>query len=148
MSTSRTSLETPHGAIGVEAFNPEVRRSGDRAAMRILVAEDEFLVGVQLEEDLRSVGCSTVGPFTTLEMATQAARHERFDLAILDINLNGKMVYPLADELAQRGVPFIFLSGYMVADLPDRFREAPQIAKPHDPAVLTREIRKAAPKAD
>jgi len=116
--------------------------------MRILVAEDEFLVGIQLEEDLRSAGCSIIGPFNTLEMATQAARRERFDLAILDINLNGKMVYPLADELAERGVPFVFLSGYMSADLPERFRAAPQIAKPHDPTVLIKQIRTAAPTID
>jgi DNA-binding response OmpR family regulator len=57
--------------------------------MRVLIAEDEFLVGIQLEDDLRSAGCSVAGPFSTLEMATRAARHERFDVAILDINLNG-----------------------------------------------------------
>jgi len=116
--------------------------------MRILIAEDEFLVGVHLEEDLRSAGCSIVGPFSSLETAMRAARRERFDLAVLDINLNGTMVYPLADELSARGIPFIFLSGYIAADLPERFRQARQIAKPHDPAVLIEEIRAAAPKAD
>ena len=115
--------------------------------MRVLIAEDEFLVGVQLEEDLRSAGCSIVGPFSTLEAATRASRRERFDLAILDINLNGDKVYPLADELSSRGVPFIFLSGYVSAALPERFRESPQIAKPHDPAALIKEIRAAVPKA-
>ena len=114
--------------------------------MRILIAEDEFLVGIQLEEDLQSAGCSTVGPFSTLEAATSAARRERFDLAILDINLNGAKVYPLADELAARGVPFIFLSGYIRADLPERYRHAPQIMKPHDPVTLIKEIRAALPK--
>ena len=113
--------------------------------MRVLIAEDEFLVGIQLEEDLRLAGCSILGPFSTLELATQASRRERFDLAILDINLNGKMVYPLADELSARGVPFIFLSGYISADLPRRFRESRQIMKPHDPAVLIEEIQRAVP---
>jgi DNA-binding response OmpR family regulator len=113
--------------------------------MRVLIAEDEFLVSIQLEEDLRSAGCSILGPFNTLELATQASRRERFDLAILDINLNGKMVYSLADELSARGVPFIFLSGYISADLPKRFRESRQIMKPHDPAVLIEEIQKAVP---
>lgn len=115
--------------------------------MRILLAEDEFLVGVQLEQDLHSAGCSIVGPFNTLETATQASRCERFDLAILDINLNGDMVYPLADELSARRVPFILLSGYLSADLPDRFRASPQVTKPHDPAALIKEIRTAVPKA-
>jgi DNA-binding response OmpR family regulator len=115
--------------------------------MRILVAEDEFLVGIQLEEDLRSAGCSIIGPFRMLEMATQASRRERFDLAILDVNLNGNMVYPLADELLARGVPLIFLSGYISANLPERFRQSPQIAKPHDPAALLKEVRAAVQKA-
>jgi DNA-binding response OmpR family regulator len=116
--------------------------------MRVLIAEDEFLVGIQLEEDLRSAGCSIIGPFSTLEAATLAARRKRFDVAILDINLNGDRVYPLADELSARGVPFIFLSGYVAAALPERFREAPQIAKPHDPAALVEVIRAVVAKAD
>jgi DNA-binding response OmpR family regulator len=116
--------------------------------MRVLIAEDEFLVGLQLEEDLRSAGCSIVGPFSTLEKATQASRRERFDLAVLDINLNGDRVYPLADELSARGVPFIFLSGYISSDLPERYRKWPHVSKPHDPLVLLREIRAAVPKAD
>ena len=116
--------------------------------MRILIAEDEFLVGIQLEEDLRAAGCSIIGPFSTLSKATQASRRERFDLAILDVNLNGDRVYPLADELSARRVPFIFLSGYISADLPERFKGSPQITKPHDPAALIRQIRTALPKAD
>ena len=124
----------------LEPRNRELRRTAARP-MRVLIAEDEFLVGFQLEEDLRSAGYSIVGPFNTLPTATQAARRERFDLAILDINLNGQMVYPLADELWARGIPFIFLSGYVSGDLPARFRRSPQLTKPHDPAALSKEIR-------
>jgi DNA-binding response OmpR family regulator len=116
--------------------------------MRILIAEDEFLLGIQLEEELRSAGCAIVGPFSTLAKATLAARREGFDLALLDINLNGDRVYPLADELAARGVPFIFLSGYLSAALPERFKGAPQIAKPHDPTALIRTIRAAVPQPE
>jgi DNA-binding response OmpR family regulator len=115
--------------------------------MRVLVVEDEFLVGIQLEEDLRAAGCSILGPFGSLEAATAAARSERFDLALLDINLNGDPVYPLADELSARGVPFIFVSGYLSAALPERFKGSPQIAKPHEPAALLKAIRAAVPHA-
>ena len=117
--------------------------------MRILVAEDEFLVGVQLEKDLIGADYAVVGPFAKLSTAMEASRRETFDLAILDINLAGEMVYPLADELRARGLPFILLSGYVASGLPERFRDAPQIAKPHDPASLLREIAataKAAPR--
>jgi DNA-binding response OmpR family regulator len=106
----------------------------------ILVAEDEFLVATVLEEDLRAAGYGIVGPFASLAKAVEAARSERFDLAILDVNLNGEMVYPLADELLSRGVPFLFLSGYGKAHLPERFRALPQLAKPYDPRDLLRRV--------
>jgi DNA-binding response OmpR family regulator len=83
-----------------------------------------------------------IGPFNSLERATQAAEREPFDLAILDINLNGQMVYPLADELRSRDIPFMFLTGYGTADLPERFRSLPRMAKPYDAAMLMRQIRR------
>lgn len=116
--------------------------------MRILIVEDEFLVGLQLEEDLRAAGCSILGPFNRLEVAIEAARREQFDLAILDVNVNGNMVYPLADELLAGGIPFIFMSGYLATDLPPRFRSTPQISKPYDPATLLNQIRAAVRAAD
>jgi DNA-binding response OmpR family regulator len=70
-----------------------------------------------------------------------AARREPIDLAILDANLNGQIVYPLADDLLAQGVPVIFLTGYQKTSLPARFRVVPQISKPYDPAALIKEIR-------
>jgi CheY-like chemotaxis protein len=70
-----------------------------------------------------------------------AARREPIDLAILDTNLNGQMVYPLADDLLALGIPVIFLTGYQKASLPVRFRVVPQVSKPYDPAALIKEIR-------
>jgi DNA-binding response OmpR family regulator len=139
----------PYRSIPDARAWPKVEPSaGALRDMRVLIAEDEFLVGIQLEADLRSAGCSTIGPFNTLQVATQASRRERFDVALLDINLNGTMVYPLADELSARGLPFVFLSGYISADLPERFRQSPQILKPHDPAALMKELRAAGCKPD
>ena len=140
MPPARSRLRSAGAGLG--------HRSDDLRDLRILIAEDEFLLGVQLEEDLRSAGCPIVGPFSTLEMATQAAHRERFDVAILDINLNGSMVYPLADELSARGVPFVFLTGYISASLPERFKQAPRLAKPHDPAALLKELQAAVRKAN
>ena len=111
--------------------------------VRILIVEDEFLVALQLEDDLKTLGGETVGTYGDLKSATDAARREEFDVAVLDINLNGRLVYPLADELAARGVPFIFVSGYSMANLPERFRAAPRIAKPYSVAALVSEVRSA-----
>lgn len=107
-----------------------------RPSLRILVVEDEFLVAIVLEEDLKTFGIDVVGPYSSLEAATEAARNEAYDLAILDVNLNGTMVYPLAEELIERGKPFLFLSGYESVHLPERLRTVPRLAKPYYPRAL------------
>jgi CheY-like chemotaxis protein len=127
------------GVGGIEEVGPK--------RLRILVAEDEFLVAVMLERDLRAIGCSVVGPFTSLARAMEAAHREEFELAVLDVNMNGEMVYPLADELLKRGLPFVFLTGYAATSLPERFRTLPRIAKPYELAALAREIGRIVPKA-
>lgn len=109
-------------------------------ALRILVVEDDFLVGLQLEQDLDAEGHSVLGPFASLASATEAASREAFDLAILDVNLRGQPVYPLADELLARGLPVILLTGYQLSDLPERFRATPHVAKPYDPRRLAQAI--------
>ena len=106
--------------------------------MRVLVVEDEFLIAMILEEDLRNAGHEVVGPFRDLPSALRAADSETFDMAILDVNLNGEFVYPLADKLAARDVRFVFLSGYLSRDLPGRFRGIGRLSKPYDPQALTR----------
>jgi DNA-binding response OmpR family regulator len=103
---------------------------------RIFIVEDEFFVALQVESALRSCGCETIGPYTTLDLALQASRREQFDVAILDINLNQKRVYPLADELHMRRIPFVFLTGYARNDLPGAYRSLPRIQKPFDPRML------------
>jgi DNA-binding response OmpR family regulator len=111
---------------------------------RVLVVEDEVLLALSLEDDLHEAGFSMIGPYTTLANALQAARHESFDLALLDVNLHGQAVFPLADELIERNVPVVFLTGYGAADLPERFRALPRLQKPYEPSLLARELRRAA----
>ena len=76
-----------------------------------------------------------------LEEAMNAAEREHFDFAILDINLNGTMVYPLADQLLARGIPFLFLTGYSLSNLPERFRPVTRLSKPCDPDLLIATLR-------
>ena len=103
---------------------------------RVLIVEDEFFLATLIEETLQEFGCETIGPFTRLELALQASRQEIFDIAILDINLNGKMVFPLADDLVLRGLPFVFLTGYAAKDLPEAYRALPRVQKPFDSAAV------------
>jgi two-component system, response regulator PdtaR len=104
--------------------------------IRILVVEDEFFLAHLLEEDLRQAGADIIGPLNTLARALEGSRRESFDIAVLDVNLGGEFVYPLADELRERGIPFVFLSGYGPADFPERFRSSSRVAKPYDFRVL------------
>lgn len=113
--------------------------------LRILVVEDEFLVSIALEEDLREAGATVIGPFNDLISGLDGADREQFDLAVLDVNLNGIMIYPLADELLSRGVPFLFLSGYTAANMPSRFVGQHRVAKPYDSMRLIDEILRLLP---
>jgi CheY-like chemotaxis protein len=129
--------------------NPDEGRAGGRGTasqlegLRVLVVEDEYLVALLLEEDLRSAGCTIAGPYTTVAAARAAALEESPGLAVLDVNLNGEMVYPLAEQLADRRIPLVFLSGYDIGHFPERFRATPRVGKPHDRSVLLREIGRA-----
>ncbi len=96
--------------------------------MRILVVEDEFTVAAELADHFRSVGAEVLGPVPCLARAEEYL--DRVDAAILDINLNGEMVFPLADVLSERGVPFVFFSGNEEILLPERFRYTPSLSKP------------------
>src|SRR5918992_1579146 len=113
---------------------------GDLAGMRILVAEDEFFIALVVEETLQSLGCTVLGPFSDLAQATEAAEREPVDAAVLDINLRGEMVYPLAERLHRHGIPFVFTTGYAVADLPERFRVFDCLRKPVDPRTLKQAV--------
>lgn len=108
-----------------------------------MLVEDDFLVGVQLEEDLNATGHVTFGPFNSLASAREAAHSLAFDLAILDVNLRGEQVFPLADELIARGIPVILLTGYQPSDLPQRLRGLAHLSKPYDPAALARAIARS-----
>jgi DNA-binding response OmpR family regulator len=110
--------------------------------MKVMIAEDEFLVALMLEDDLRAHGHKVLGPYTTVEEAENAARSEEIDVAILDINMAGRMAYPVADCLRQRGIPYIFLSGYGALALPDAYR-ATCITKPYEISALLRALGEA-----
>ena len=97
---------------------------------RILVVEDEFLIRMLLEDMLTDLGYELVGVAGRVDEATEMAKSKDFDLAILDVNLDGHDVYPVADLIAKRGVPFMFVTGYGGRGLPDSYRGRPTLQKP------------------
>lgn len=82
------------------------------AGKRVLVVEDEFILAVALEDILIDEGCVVVGPFARVSDALAAATNEQVDLAVLDVNVAGEKVFPVAEVLDDREVPFILLTGY------------------------------------
>jgi DNA-binding response OmpR family regulator len=108
---------------------------------RVLLVEDEFLLSTVLAADLRAAGYDVLGPCATVTAAMEAAQSESFDGAILDINLKGQLVYPVAEELARRRIPFMFLSGYALISMPEPFRARPCLPKPTDSTVVLHEVQ-------
>lgn len=106
-----------------------------------MVVEDEFLLAMTLEDDLKAAGAIVVGPYSSLSETLNAIEQESFDVALLDINLNGEMSYPAADALIERGSPFVFLSGYSASSLPERYRSFQRLSKPYDAARLIETLR-------
>jgi DNA-binding NtrC family response regulator len=108
------------------------------ASKQVLVVEDELLVSMLIEDVLVDAGCRVVGPFTNLSDALLAARNEAIDIALLDVNLRGEKVYPVADILTERDIPFVFLSGYGKNAIPtNRPKNWRVCSKPFSPNDLT-----------
>ena len=114
--------------------------AGSLAGVRALIVEDEFLLALTLEEELNAAGCTIAHTVGDLTKARAAARLADFDVALLDVNLAGELVYPFADELVQAGMPFVFMSGYGISNFPERFLDSPRVAKPYEAGELIREI--------
>jgi len=103
---------------------------------RILLIEDEILVAMMMKDILAELGFSVLGPFSRLGDAMVAAVHDEIDAGIIDINLGGEFVYPVADVLKARQIPFVFVTGYGVEGIEPRFGYVPVIKKPIQRHVL------------
>ena len=118
--------------------------TADHPGRRILVVENETLITMDLESTLLQRGNEVVGPFATVDEALRAVAAERAVAgAILDINLGDEKAFPVADALADRGVPFVFLTGYEREILPARHRDRPAATKPFSARNLTRLLAQA-----
>jgi DNA-binding response OmpR family regulator len=109
---------------------------------RVLIVEDRYLIASEMAEEVERLGGRVVGPSRNLEGARAALAKDGADIALLDVSLDDEDVYPLASELAETGVPFIFLTGYDVDVLPVEWRGRPRIAKPVTGRALKEEILK------
>ena len=142
------SLRVPRGdkiePLGANGNNANRASAEDRPALplrlatgnRVLLVEDEILVAMMMKDILAEFGFSVIGPFSRVAEAMVAAVHEDFDAGIIDVNLGGEFVYPVADVLVARDIPFVFVTGYGVESIENRFAHVPIIKKPVQRAVL------------
>ncbi len=109
------------------------------ANRRILLAEDEGLIALDVEAMLQEFGCQVVGPLSDLEDILLAIQAQHLDGALLDVNLRGRQVFDILPEFISRNIPVVLTSGYDDASLfPHAFRELPRISKPFDQTTLHR----------
>jgi DNA-binding response OmpR family regulator len=106
----------------------------------VLVIEDELLVAWSLIDELQAQGWKVLGPFGDVASAQQAAATLSFDIAVLDINLRGEMSFPVAEHIASRGIPYVFLTGYSNTSLPEQFRSVAWMSKPCNGVELRRRL--------
>ena len=111
------------------------------AKFRVLVVEDEPLIGMDLEDAVEGLGHEVVGPIAELSEALVVATTAALGCAIIDINIRGGHAYPVADMLRKRGLPLLLLSSYGAPSLPGRLREEARLAKPFTSAQLDMAIR-------
>jgi two-component SAPR family response regulator len=120
-----------NGAAGNGAVPRQVRHGN-----RLLLVEDEALTGMMMSDMLTELGFHVIGPFGRIADAMAAVRREDFQAAVLDVNLDGEMVYPVADVVVARGVPFVFVTGYGAECIDRRFAQVPVLQKPIERRML------------
>jgi CheY-like chemotaxis protein len=113
------------------------------AAGLVLIVEDNFLVGAGMQSMLEEVGYEVLGPAATVATALAVIKLAKLDAVVLDLNLSGEKSYAVVDELTARNIPFVITSGYATADLPEKYRHHPMLAKPFAPRELSRRLAEA-----
>ena len=110
------------------------------SGVRILVVEDEWILAMDIEATLLEAGYKVVGPLSNVRDALHAIETEQVEAAVLDLNLQNETSLPVADALATRQTPFLFLSGHSADLLPARHRSRVLVAKPWQSTNLLREV--------
>lgn len=111
--------------------------------MRVLVVEDEMMIRMLLEGMLEDLGHTIAGQAGDIDKALALAQRAEFDVALLDVNLNGNPITPVVEILVARGLPFVFASGYGERGVPESYRDSPALQKPFQVEALATALRAA-----
>lgn len=113
------------------------------AGKHVLIVEDELMVAVRTEQMLEDLGCTVQGPVPNVHAALRLLEQAEPDIAVLDVNLGDHRVFPVADELRRRGIPFIFATGYNSSTIPEPYRKCSRLEKPFNVEQLAHELAEA-----
>lgn len=132
---------------GSDGSGQQDMTKGPMSGMTVLVVEDDFIVAYDMQIMLEEQGARVLGPATSLAEALALLARERPTIAVLDVNLNGEHVFPVADALRAQDVPFVFATAYADDDrlFPQSTRAAPRLAKPVLPNVLMAQLLRLKP---
>lgn len=117
------------------------------ARLRVLLVEDEGPIALMIEDMLADLGCDVVASAAHFGRACELAISAQVDIAVLDLNLDGQSAVPVAHILSERGIPFVFSTGYGADRLPQEFAACPSVTKPFSFADLQEKIRVARQRA-
>ncbi|MHC2017744.1 response regulator [Methylobacterium sp. CM6247] len=110
---------------------------------RIFIAENEYFLADELRRELQDAGAEVLGPVAFVQDGLRILEGSAApDAASLDVNLDGECVYPLADVLIARSVPFVFTTGYDQGIIPDAYAHVPRLEKPVDPQIVLLALEK------
>ncbi len=106
----------------------------------VLLVEDEVMIRMMVADMLTELGYTVVAEAGDIDEAIRLVQATDFDIAILDVNVNGKLISPVAEAVTLRGRPLIFATGYGSSGLPEKFRDSPTLQKPFQVQTLARTI--------
>ena len=134
-SGNNCGLYTPAVSASLSAATTEnstnmTGQSPATAKRRVLVVEDEMLIGMLLEDMLTDLGHEVAAIVPRLKDALAAVDRETYDIAVLDVHLHGESAFPVAEALIAKGIPFVFATGYGERGLPESYRGHPVLQKP------------------
>jgi CheY-like chemotaxis protein len=116
------------------------------AGRRVLVVEDELMIRMLLDGMLEDLGYTMAAEAGGIDEAIAVAKQGEFDVAVLDVNLNGQPITPVVEILIERGLPFVFATGYGQRGVPEAYRAHPTLQKPFQAEALEQALKAVAPK--
>ena len=120
---------------------PDIVQTGSPRS--VLLVEDEVMIRMMVADMLGELGYGVAGEAGDIDEAVRLVQSTEFDIAILDVNVNGKVISPVAEAVRLRGRPFVFATGYGSAGLPEKFRDSPTLQKPFQMETLKRALEAA-----